>query len=195
VTQKRARARTHTQGCLNERVRFPCSFSDRPILVSLPFDSLWFLYEKSSVPVQWTDACLLEQARMRALLAWEQSEHPSTAKMPHMTPTEQFSGFLWGGGDETLSARAASGMREPGENGCSFIGGGARGSGTSRLRATPAGSAPWTRGGCQFGELRARQELIRSGCSGAESAWGPEPASAGLLAIGSTFHGWARLWE
>ena len=29
-------------------------------------------------------ACLREQARTRALWAWEQSAHPSTAKMPHM---------------------------------------------------------------------------------------------------------------
>jgi hypothetical protein len=134
-------------------------------------------------------ACLLAQARTRALLAWDQSEHPSTARMPHMMPPDrgrkgetraaikQLLAFCGREGDETRRDGGCScccllGCGNQRGNDCRFIGG-ARGSGASRPR--PGGSAPWTRGGCPFGELRARAELIRSGCSAAESAWAPTP--------------------
>lgn len=78
---------------------------------------------------------------------------------------------LWDG-DRDGEALVLLGCGNQGWDGCHFIGW-ARGSGASRLR--PGGSAPSTRGGCRFGELRAPQELIRPGCSAAESAWGPHP--------------------
>nr|CAB3501138.1 unnamed protein product [Digitaria exilis] len=62
-------------------------------------------------------------------------------------------------------------MREPGVVALPFY------SRCERLRglasATPAGAVTGHAAGCPFGGLRALRELIRSGCSAAESAWGP----------------------
>ena len=112
--------------------------------------------------------------------------------------------WLWGGGErenqesarlgivggrrdgDERAARVVLGCGNQGGVACRFIAG-ARGSGASRLR--PRGRRPRTRGGCRFGGLGARRELIRSGCSAGRVSVGPARASAPGAGVGSPSDG------